>query len=174
NRMINRRPFLAFFAQPWIMRSEAAVNLRVTTRGAPTVARVYIAGPDGKPVSIPGAISYTRRGESHSIVERSAAVPLPPGKYVVRVEKGGEFRSVEKEDGVAGSGTGVGEVDIPRFRDMNGQGWYSGDLHIHRSPDEMPYLARAEELNIAPVITRHVGDGRPVRSAFPATHLVRA
>ena len=49
---------------------------------------------------------------------------------------------------------------------MNSLGWYSGDLHTHRNPEEMPLLARAEELNIAPVITRHVGDGRAAKPAF--------
>src|SRR5437899_8474023 len=56
---------------------------------------------------------------------------------------------------------------------MNAKGWYCGDLHIHRNPEEMPLLASAEELNIAPVITRHVGDGRAAKPAFPSTNIVR-
>src|SRR6266571_4874465 len=173
HRKISRRPFLALIAQPWLLRGEtAALNLRVSTGGAPTVARVNITGEDGKPIQIPGATSYTRRDEAHSIVDRSALVNLPPGRYTVRAEKGVEFRGVQKTVELKGGGTARMDLDIPRFCDMNSRGWYSGDLHIHRSPEEMPLLALAEDLNIAPVITRHVGDGRAAKPAFPAKHLV--
>ena len=172
-RKISRRPFLALIAQPWLLRGEtAALNVRVSTGGVPTVARVYITGEDGKPIQIPGAISYTRRDEAHSIVDRTALSNLPPGRYTVRAEKGAEFRSAEKTVELKGGGTARMDLDIPRFCDMNSRGWYSGDLHIHRSPEEMPLLALAEDLNIAPVITRHVGDGRAAKPAFPAKHLV--
>lgn len=172
-KQIARRPFLALLSQPWLLRSETAtLNLRITAGGVPGVARVYITGQDGKPFQIPGAISYTRRGEAHSIVDRNAVVSLPPGRYVVRAEKGAEFRSAEKSVDLTGGGTARVDLDVPRFCDMNARGWYSGDLHIHRSPDEMPLLARAEDLNVAPVITRHVGSGRPVKSAFPSTNLL--
>src|SRR5439155_17268358 len=97
-----------------------------------------------------------------------------PGRYTVRAEKGAEFRRVEKTVDLAGGGTKRVDLEVPRFLDMNARGWYSGDLHNHRSPEEMPLLARAEELNIAPVITRHTGDGRAVNSAYPSTHLVRS
>ena len=172
-RKISRRPFLALIAQPWALRAEtAALHLTVSTGGVPAVARVYITAEDGKPVQIPGAITYTRRDEAHSIVDRQAAVNLPPGKYTIRAEKGAEFRSVEKTVELAGGRAGRMDLDVPRFCDMNAKGWYSGDLHIHRSPEEMPLLALAEDLNIAPVITRHVGDGRAAKPNFPAKHLV--
>src|SRR5207237_6784022 len=76
---------------------------------------------------------------------------------------------VEKTVDLPGGDGSPVMLDVPLFCDMNKQGWYSGDLHTHRSPDEMPLLARAEELNVAPVITRHVGDGRPARIPYPTT-----
>src|SRR6185369_17329804 len=95
-RQIGRRPFLALLS-PLVLRSETAeLNLRVSTGGRPTAARVYITGQDGRQLAIPGAISYVRRVETHSIVDGSAVVSLAPGKYTVRAEKGAEFRSVEK------------------------------------------------------------------------------
>ena len=63
------------------------------------------------------------------------------------------------------------DLEIPRFYDMNAAGWYSGDLHIHRDPAEMPLLMRAEDLNIAPAILRHVGGQRPQVPPFPQTNL---
>jgi hypothetical protein len=153
-------PPLAFFLLA------AVLHVHVTTGGRPTVARVYITDAAGKAYRIPDTVGYARRNETHSIVDREAAIELAPGTYTVRAEKGGEFRAVEKtvEIGLAGARI---DLDIPRFRDMNAAGWYSGDLHIHRDPAEMPLLTAAEELNVAPTITRHVGGTRPQAGAFP-------
>ncbi|HTM52014.1 MAG TPA: CehA/McbA family metallohydrolase [Bryobacteraceae bacterium] len=171
-RKIARRPFLAALAQPFVLRSEtAALELRVSARGRPAAARVYITGEDGRRFEIPGAIVYKRQVETHSVVDGRASVSLPPGRYTVRAEKGAEYRGVEKSVELSAGGTARVTLDVPLFGDMNKEGWYSGDLHTHRKPEEMPLLARAEELNVAPVITRHAGDGRPVRSPYPAANL---
>ena len=45
---------------------------------------------------------------------------------------------------------------------MNERGWYSGDLHNHRKPNEMPQLLLAEDLNLAPTLTDWIWEGRPV------------
>src|ERR1700722_17181813 len=145
--MVNVYPALLFLA---------ALNLHVTSGGKPTVARVYITDQSGKPYRIPNTVGYSRLGEVHSIVDRVATVPLPPGKYTVRGEKGAEFGSVEKHIELGAEPVRV-DLDIPSFYNMNAAGWYSGDLHIHRAPEEMPLLMRAEELNVGPTITRHVG-----------------
>ncbi len=115
----------------------------------------------GKPYQIPDTVRYSRLGEVHSIVDRVATVPLPPGRYTVRGEKGAEFGSVEKHIEL-GSEPVRADLDIPRYTSMNaGLSWYSGDLHIQLStPEEMPLLMRAEELNVGPTITRHVGGTR--------------
>jgi hypothetical protein len=144
----------------------AALNLHVTSGGKPTVARVYIADTSGKPYRIPNTAGYSRLGEVHSIVDGAATVPLPPGKYSVRAEKGAEFTGVEKSIEIGAEPVSI-DLDIPRFFNMNAAGWYSGDLHIHRSPEEMPLLMRAEELNVGPTITRHVGGTRGRAAPFP-------
>ena len=36
---------------------------------------------------------------------------------------------------------------------MTKEGWWSGDLHIHRSPAEIELLMSAEDLHVGPVIT---------------------
>jgi hypothetical protein len=45
------------------------------------------------------------------------------------------------------------EVALNRLIDMADLGWYSGDTHVHRPPDEMSLLLRSEDLHVAPVIT---------------------
>src|SRR5262249_7699504 len=65
-------------------------------------------------------------------------------------------------------------LDVQRFYDMSQRGWFSGDLHIHRAPDDMPLILRAEDLNIGPTITRHLGAPGREPAPFPQTHIVRA
>jgi hypothetical protein len=148
----------------------SALNLHVTTGGHPTVARVYISDAAGKMWRIPDTVGFERRNETHSIVDREATISLPPGTYTVRAEKGHEYRGAEKSIKILAVPSRV-DLEIPRFFDMNRAGWYSGDLHIHRDPAEMPLLMRAEDLNIAPAILRHVGGRRPQVPPFPAVNL---
>lgn len=149
--------------------AQSTLEIAVSAGHKPTAARVYITGAGGKAHVIPGAITYTRRSELHSIVDGIASLTLPPGRYAVRAEKGAEFepatQPVELRDGKRARVA----LEIRRFHDMNARGWYAGDLHVHREPGEMPLLMRAEELSIAPTITRHAGDGRPERMPFPKT-----
>ena len=119
---------------------------------------------------IPDTIGFARRNETHSMVDREATISLPEGTYTVRAEKGHEYRSAEKTITIGTAPLRV-DLEIPRFYDMNAAGWYSGDLHIHRDPAEMPLLMRAEDLNIAPTILRHVGGQRPQVPPFPQTNL---
>ncbi len=142
------------------------LDLYLTSEGRPTAARVYISDESGKPHLVAGTVTYSRAAEEHSIVDQSAAVPLPPGQYRIRAEKGLEFRPAEKTVTLAAGEPTRADLEIPRFYNMNQQGWYSGDLHIHRPLDDMPLLVRAEDLNIAPTITRHLG-GRPQATPFP-------
>jgi hypothetical protein len=148
------------------------LTIHVTAEGRPAVARVYITDESGKAVKIPGGIAYTRLGEMHSIVDRSAKTGLPPGKYKIRAEKGAEYRSVEKSVELAAGKTAQVDLDVPRFYDMNAHGWYSGDMHIHRDAKEMPLLVLAEDLNVGPDITRHVGGPHNETRPFPNTSLV--
>jgi len=36
---------------------------------------------------------------------------------------------------------------------MNSLGWYSGDTHVHRMPENIEHLMEAEDLNLAPVLS---------------------
>ena len=106
---------------------------------------------------------------------------LPPGKYHVRAEKGAEYKKSEQDIEIRSGETAEVSLEVVRYSNMNQRGWYSGDLHNHRNPEEMALIARAEDLNVSPVITRHVGGpNRPGNQPFPkkdfivvdATHVI--
>jgi hypothetical protein len=153
--------------------STGTVDLYLRSDAKPTAGRVYITDADGKPHLIPGAVTYSRRGEDHSVVDQSAAFQLPPGKYTIRAEKGHEYRPAEKTLEVKAGEPARLDLEIAPFYSMNDLGWYSGDLHIHRSAEDLVLIVRAEDLNVAPAITRHLGGARPPADLYPTTPLVR-
>ena len=42
---------------------------------------------------------------------------------------------------------------LRRLANMPAEGWFAGDLHIHRPPADMPVLVLSSDIQIAPVIT---------------------
>lgn len=170
---LDRRLFFALLpAAALRAQSAPALDISVTAAGHPTAGRIYITDAAARPHLIESAVTFTRRGESHSLIDGLASAALPPGRYTIRAEKGVEFLPVEKSVTITAAPARV-ELDVPRFVDLNARGWYSGDMHIHRNPEEMPLAARAEHLNILPVITRHVGGDRPAPPPFPAANIQR-
>jgi hypothetical protein len=167
---MNRRLFCALLPAAAVRSQAAGLEIPVTAAGRPTAARLYITDAEGRVHLVPGAVTFNHRGETHSLIDRRAALSLPAGRYTIRAEKGAEFVPAEKSVTISAAPARI-ELDLAHLRDMNAQGWYSGDMHVHRKPEEMGLAARAEHLNVLPVITRHVGDGRPAPPAYPGVNL---
>jgi len=130
--------------------------------GQPLAARVYILGQDGAwhfvRSAAPGgsAVRYEKRNginrnavEMHTTVSNQPfAADLPPGRYVVTVERGKEYFAVTREVTVAAEPVEL-RIPLRRWIDMTERGWYSGETHIHRTPDELRNVVLAEDLNVA-------------------------
>jgi hypothetical protein len=149
----------------------ANLDLRLTSEGKPAVARVYLTDGGGHSHRIPVKILYSRFAEQHWIVDGSVQIPVSPGIYKLRAEKGPEYAIVERKIEIAPAQTQRIDIEIPHLVHMNAEGWYAGDMHIHRDPSEMPLLLRAEDLNVGPVITRHLG-GQRKQAPYPETDIV--
>jgi hypothetical protein len=81
----------------------------------------------------------------------TAALDLPAGRYTVVVEKGLEFERLESLVELKANQTL--RLTPKRWVDMASQGWWSGDMHIHRPPAEAKTLLTAEDLNLAVFFT---------------------
>lgn len=136
-------------------RADAATEgqLEVTvTEGAagPVPCRVHLAA-GGKPVYAAGMPRFER--DPHFSCPGRFTVAVPPGKVRILIERGLEYRPFSEEISVEAGQTVQRRVQLERWIDMNARGWYSGDLHVHRPPADMPLLLRADDLNVAPVLT---------------------
>jgi hypothetical protein len=82
-----------------------------------------------------------------------AELELSAGAYTFEVERGPEYERHSGSFELAESAEKKIDVRLKRIADLAAQGWYSGDLHVHRPVEEIELLMRAEDLHVAPSIT---------------------
>jgi hypothetical protein len=121
--------------------------------GRPVPARAYLWRGD-EPLLPGGFSTYERGDEGHFLVPGAFTLELEPGTYRLRVERGLEYMPADLELEVPGNEPA--RVRLRRWIDMNAEGWYSADMHVHRDPADIPLILRAEDLNFVPTITTHV------------------
>ena len=135
----------------------AAATVRVQVvddAGGQTVAARAYLWRGVQPLLPSGFSSYARGDERHFLVPGNFELDLEPGKYKLKIERGLEYIPVELELDVPRTTTVP--VRLRRWIDMNGDGWFSADMHVHRDPAEIPLILRAEDLNFVPTITTHI------------------
>lgn len=148
--------------------------------GQAVKARCYLTDAAGKFWAPAGAPQYHKPPEEHFIAAGKFEISLPRGQYKLRVERGPEYRAVTREVEIAPGATHQEKIELDRWINMNARGWYSGDLHNHRSWREMPVLLLAEDLNLAPTLTQWVWENSlnttapPASEAGAAVHVVDA
>jgi hypothetical protein len=152
-----------------------AVRVRIEVRDRDTgrfvAARFSLADRSGRPHTPAGVIAYHKGNERHFLAASPFEMELPPGRYRLTVARGAEYRATSVDlDAQAGQSH---RVWLERWIDMNGRGWYSGDLHNHRRHDEMPILLAAEDLNLAPTITDWIWEDRSVALPPEVTDPIR-
>lgn len=140
-------------------------KLRVET-DAP--ARFYLEDSSGKPWAPEGAVVYAQRAERHFVAKAGFQIDLPAGRYTLIAERGPEYLPFRKTFDAKAGAQLVLRIQPTRWIGMNRMGWYSGDLHNHRRPEDMPLLLLAEDLNLAPTLSDWIWDDGQ-RSTPPQT-----
>lgn len=163
---------------PLIVPGQAA-ELRITISdqtGQPIWARLEVRGPEGKTFQPGEAIVVHSRPQQPAdlnyigsfVVKGKATVPVPPGRYMVVAEHGLEYNRVETPVEVAADRPYAVAIQLRPWIRMNDRGWYSGDMHVHRAPEDAPALILAEDLNICVNFTmwnkRNLWEDRALRA----------
>jgi len=153
---------------------KAAGNLHLSVvderTGHPIPARIHLKNGDGEEVKTTDHPHH----KGHFTFAGTFDLQLPPGSYNYEIEHGQQWSMA--------AGTILvlpGEVTehVARLReliDITREGWWSGDLHVHRPIEHMQLLMDAEDIHVAPSITwwnqsNIWRDGRPL----PEDPLVR-
>jgi hypothetical protein len=143
---------LAWTLSPLLAWPAAAgeVRILVTDRatGKPVPCRIHLSDAAGKPVPA-DKLPFWR---DHFVCPGTVRLELPAGRYPFEVERGPEYSREAGTITVGDDGQDV-KVVLRRLRDLPAEGWWPGELHVHRAVEDVELLMRAEDLYVAPVIT---------------------
>jgi hypothetical protein len=112
-------------------------------------ARFHVKDAQGKPVQTEGRPFW----RDHFVSPGPVTLTLDPGTYPYEVERGPEWSRAAGTIEAQGPGPARREIALTRVADLSKEGWWAGDLHIHRALEEAELHGEAEDLHILPVIT---------------------
>ena len=78
---------------------------------------------------------------------------LPEGEYEYLVARGPEYTTVQGTFEVSADDVLNISPTLDRLADLPSEGWWSGELHVHRPVEDMKLIMLAEDLHVAPSIT---------------------
>jgi sugar phosphate isomerase/epimerase len=133
--------------------SNGPANVRFTIYDAGTEqtvpCRIHLIDNKGKPVLPEHLPSFY----DHFCCDGTATLNLPAGKYRYVVEKGPEYNRCKGSFEINNGGLTEVTQKIHRIADMASEGFWSGELHVHRPVKDMKLLMQAEDIHVAPVLT---------------------
>jgi hypothetical protein len=115
----------------------------------PIPCRIHLKDKAGKPQQA-GTLPFWY---DHFVCPGTAQLKLPPGDYTYEVERGPEYAMATGTFTVTDKDQMKIRLELERLLDLTKEGWWSGDLHVHRPVADIELLMRAEDLHLAPVIT---------------------
>lgn len=146
-KLIGRVLVLLWVGLVWGVAGE--VRFQVTEAGGnPVPCRIRVVDEKGKHFHPEGA-PFWRGG---FVCDGKAVIQMPPGRYRYVVERGPEWTRDQGEFEVEEKPVSV-SVNLKHFVDLEKEGWYGGDLHVHRALEEIPLHMKAEDLQVASVQT---------------------
>lgn len=130
--------------------------------GKPLACRLYIRNANGDyflAVSAHAegnAVPYDKKAgpggrsvEKHTCLSPHAfQATVPVGEMTIEAERGKEYLPARRTLLLGPEGATV-RIALRRFADLRKQGWYSGETHCHRPPEELSVLLPAEDLHVA-------------------------
>jgi hypothetical protein len=151
------------------LQDTGVVDLTIVENGKPVACRIHLQDAAGKPVKVPGRVAWN----DHHVVDGRDVLELKEGKYRLEIERGPEYEAVSRDLRVRAGADMNSTVELRRIADLAAEGWWSGELHVHRPLADVPLLMRAEDLHVAPVITwwnnRDLWEGKEIPASLTTT-----
>lgn len=116
--------------------------------GKPVACRVHLTNDKGEPQKAVGQPFW----HDHFVCSGRVAIELAAGSYAWQIERGPEWNRASGKLVVKDGETASVDVKLERIARLRDEGWYSGDMHVHRHASEIERLMMAEDLDFAPVI----------------------
>jgi hypothetical protein len=129
--------------------TQAALEFSVLDEsGRPAPCRIHLRDASEKPVKAPELPFWS----DHFVCTGKVSLALDPGKYTYEIERGPEYNSISNSILLADKPVSVTNR-LRRIANLPSEGWWPGETHVHRKPEEIPLHMQAEDLHVAHVIT---------------------
>lgn len=151
------------------LEGEVTVTAIDKDSGNEVAVRMHLKDSRGRPVMPKGTIAW----KDHFVFDGKILLTLRPGAYTFEVERGPEYRIRTGHFMIERGAEDSHVVQMERFVDMKNEGWWGGDLHVHRPLKDIEVLMRAEDLHVAPVITWWNKDNHWVEAEKPESLLTQ-
>jgi hypothetical protein len=145
------------------------LNVVDSQTGEPIACRMHLKNQAGRPVKAPRQPFF----HDHFVFDGTIKLELPRGNYTFELECGPEYLQRSGHFGINDFADDQKHVDMKRFIDMSAEGWWSGDLHVHRPVKDIELLMRADDLHVVPLLTWWNKKSHWQRAAMPKQPLVR-
>ena len=146
-----------------------AITVSAHNNGEPLPCRIHLKNPNGKAVRADKLPFF----HDHFVCAGKVELGLAPGNYSYEIERGPEYLMRTGSVSVSTSATQKLDLKLERLVDLAAEGWWSGDLHVHRPLADIELLMRAENLHVAPVMTWWNAKNEWTKREPPADLLVR-
>jgi hypothetical protein len=148
-------------------------NLKLTVTddnsNGPIACRIHLKDATGKSVRA-DKLPFFR---DHFVCSGKVQLDLVPGNYSYEIDRGPEYLMRTGSITISAAATQNLVLKLERLVDMAAEGWWPGDLHVHRPVDDIELLMQAEDLHVAPVMTWWNAKNEWTRRLPPAKLLVR-
>src|SRR5262245_57783412 len=142
----------------WLLAGELApaadtgkIEITILDRatGKPVPCRLHIKNAAGKPQRADKLPFW----HDHFVCPGRVRLELPAGKYTLECERGPEYGLHTGSFTLVAGADDKLTIELKRLANLAAEGWWSGELHVHRPYEDIELLMRAEDLHVAPVIT---------------------
>ncbi len=150
--MLGRYGLLSILVCASLTTSQAAeIRLQVddAVTGKSVPCRIHLKDTAGEPVLPRGFPSW----HDHFVCDGMASLDLPAGEYSYEVDRGPEYYLETGKLRVVEASEQQLTIQLRRLVNLAEQGWWSGELHVHRPVADIELLMRAEDLHVTPLIT---------------------
>jgi len=150
---------------------DISVSIHEPGSKAPLPCRAWVSVA-GKRLFQPATEACTPYARDRSFsCDGSFVIEAPAGNAIVHIERGKEYRPVDKEVVVQPNQTTNADITLERWVNMAKEGWYSADMHCHFGLGDLRVLKQltlADDINFEPVSTLwNHQRGNPPNGAWP-------
>jgi hypothetical protein len=149
--------------------AEVQFTVLGSTTARPMPCCIYMRDAAGKPVQ-PRNLPFWK---NHFACPGVAELDLADGDYIYELDCGPEWLVTTGRVTVVNNDVIKLTNRMTRLTDLTKEGWWSGELHIHRPLEDIKLLMEANDLHIAPVITWWNNKNLWTNQPLPADPLVR-